>query len=72
MIGSEELELAVQNIVRDAMSMTQDQLITEVTRVFGFDRTGASIRDRIEKNLRKMIEAGTLVIKGDRMTPGKN
>ena len=70
-ISDEELELAVQNIVCDAMSITEDQLITEVTRVFGFDRTGASIRDRIERNLNSMIQAGTLVIKGDRMTPGK-
>lgn len=71
-ISDEELELAVQNIVCDAMSITEDQLITEVTRVFGFDRTGASIRDRIERNLNGSIQAGTLVIKGDRIAPGKN
>jgi very-short-patch-repair endonuclease len=69
-IPDEEIELAMQNIVRDAISITEEDLITQVARVFGFDRTGENIRERIEWNVRQVIQEGTLVRKGDRIALG--
>lgn len=69
-IPDEEMEVAMRNIVEGAMSITPEDLVTQVSRVFGFDRTGETIRERIEWSLQQMIQEGTLVRKGDRISLG--
>lgn len=67
-IPREELELAIRHVVHDAISISDDQVLTQAARVFGFDRTGTNIRDRIEEILDQMIQRGVLVRKGDRIS----
>ena len=67
-IPQEELELAIRSLVRDAISISDDQVLTQVMRVFGFDRTGANIRDRMERILGQMLQGGILVRKGERIS----
>lgn len=71
-IPQEELELAVMNAVRDALSISEDDLVKAVARIFGFDRTGVNIRGRMETIFRQMTSRGMLVLKGDRisLSPG--
>ena len=71
-IPQEELELAIRYLVRDAISISDDQVLTQVARVFGFDRTGANIRDRMERILGQMLQGGILVRKGDRISLGQD
>lgn len=72
-IPQEELELAVMNAVRDALSISEDDLVKAVARIFGFDRTGVNIRGRMETIFRQMTSRGMLVLKGDRisLSPGR-
>ena len=67
MIHPDELDLAIQNVVRDAISITEDHLLAQVARVFGFDRTGANIRNMIAKRLQQMMHDGVLSKRGDRI-----
>jgi len=67
-IAPEELGLAVKNLVRDALSITEDELVKEVARIFGFDRTGANIRARIARIVNGMISQCILVSRGDRIS----
>ena len=67
-IPDEELELAIKNIVRDALSISREDILTQVARVFGFDRTGHRIRRRLERILGLMIQHGTLVEKEARLS----
>jgi len=72
LIPREELELAIQYLVRDAISIPDDQVLTQVARVFGFDRTGANIRERMERILGQMLQEGILVRKGGRVSLGQD
>ncbi len=72
LIPREELELAIQYLVRDAISIPDDQVLTQVARVFGFDRTGANIRERMERILGQMLQEGILVRKGERVSLGQD
>ena len=72
LIPREELELAIQYLVRDAISIPDDQVLTQVARVFGFDRTGANIRERMERILGQMLQGGILVRKGERISLGQD
>ncbi len=71
-ICDEELELAIQNIVRDAMSIPEDELITGTARIFAFDRTGENIRKRIKWSIQHMIREGTVVQRGGRISVDAN
>jgi hypothetical protein len=70
-IPQEELELAIRNLVRDAISISDDQVLIQVARVFGFDRTGANIRERVEGILDQLIHREILVRRGDRVSLGQ-
>lgn len=70
-IPAQELQLAIECIVRDALSIPEEQLIAQVAKTFGFDRTGENIRQRVSQNIRKMVNDGRIVRNEDRLALGK-
>lgn len=67
-VPSEEIELAIKNLIQGGFSILEDEVVKQVARIFGFDRTGAHIYERIKGTLKKMISRGDLVFKGDRLS----
>jgi hypothetical protein len=65
---TEEIELAVRNLIQAGFSILEDEVVKQVARIFGFDRTGAHIYDRVKGILKQMISRGDLVLKGDRLS----
>lgn len=50
-VSLEELSLALQNLVSDAISVHSDELVTRAVRLFGWERTGLTILGRLRKAL---------------------
>ena len=67
-VPPEEIELAVKNLIQGGFSILEDEVVRQVARIFGFDRTGPHIYDRIKGILKQMITRGDLVVKGDRLS----
>ncbi len=67
-VPSEEIELAIRNLIQGGFSILEDEVVKQVARIFGFDRTGAHIYDRIKGILKQMISRGDLVLKGGRLS----
>jgi len=64
-ISRAEIALAVRSVVRDAVGISRDSLLSEIARVFGFQRTGRHVRDRIEGVVDDLIQRGDLAGDGD-------
>lgn len=71
-ISPEEMALAVTCIIQDAISIPNEQVITQTARIFGFDRTGTAIRDQISALIDQMIKKGTLLQKAERLSLAKH
>lgn len=56
-----ELQFAIECLIRDALSIPEEQLLAQVARIFGFDRTGPRIRHRISWNIGKMVNSSRLI-----------
>ena len=67
-VAREEIELAARNLIQGGFSILEDEVVKQVARIFGFDRTGANIRDRIREIIKQMISRGDLVPKGGRLS----
>jgi very-short-patch-repair endonuclease len=67
-VPPEEIELAVRNLIQGGFSILEDEVVKQVARIFGFDRTGPHIYDRIKGILKQMISRGDLILKGDRLS----
>jgi len=67
-VPPEEIELGVRNLIQSGFSILEDEVVKQIARIFGFDRTGPHIYDRIKGILKQMISRGDLVLKGDRLT----
>jgi len=59
----EEIAEAGILCVRDAFAIQKDELITQVARLFGYNRTGPKVRDRIDDGVALASEQGRLEIK---------
>jgi hypothetical protein len=57
-IPPEELILAVTSLLRDAHSLSLDELVLALARLFGFKRTGARIRQAIEDATNELVDNG--------------
>lgn len=68
LVPPEEIELAVRNLIQGGFSILEDEVVKQVARIFGFDRTGPHIYDRIKGILKQMISRGDLILKGDRLS----
>jgi very-short-patch-repair endonuclease len=67
-VPPEEIELAVRNLIQGGFSILEDEVVKQVARIFGFDRTGAHIYGRFKGILKQMISRRDLVLKGDRLS----
>jgi hypothetical protein len=54
-IPTEEIENAMKLIAQYALSISEESLITETARVFGFIHAGEKIRERIRNVYNKML-----------------
>src|SRR5579864_1578672 len=67
-----ELAQAVDLLVRDAGSITEDELTTRVARLFGWSRRGPDIAKALGIVVKAGIHSGSLVLDGAMLTPGKS
>jgi len=64
----EEIIQAAYLCVKDAFSLSEDDLITQTARLLGYGRTGQNVRTRIEEAVKEGIHAGILTVKGQKIT----
>jgi NDP-sugar pyrophosphorylase family protein len=62
-VAREEIELAVRNLIQGGFSILEDEVVKQVARIFGFDRTGTNIYDRIKEIIKQMISRGILSLR---------
>jgi len=67
-IPPEEIESAMKLIVKHAIGISVESLITETARVFGFHHTGANIKDRLLEVYETLSQESKLVCKNDIVT----
>ena len=65
MIAPQEIGLAVFHAVNDSFGISEDEAIKEACRLFGFQRTGKKITDRMQGIVDTLLRAGTLKRSGD-------
>ena len=70
-ISDEEISLAMANVVGDALSIPDDRLLVMVARIFGFDRTGNHIQQRLRNVLGKLVKSNALSRSDERITKPK-
>lgn len=66
-VPDSELELAIRSVVSDARSITQEELTRHVARLFGWQRRGSDITQRLGRAVERMIRSGQLRRSGDRI-----
>ena len=59
-VPPEELELAVQYLIKDAVLTDRAQAIQGVARLFGWRRTGPDIQNAIDAALSRLIDSGAV------------
>jgi len=67
-IPNEEIELAFVNVLREALSSPRDALLTQVARIFGFERMSQQIQTSLDEILSELIQQGRIVDKGGRLS----
>ena len=60
MIAREEIGQAVYHAVKDSFGISEDEAIKEACCLFGFERTGSTITDRIRSVVHQLLRAGIL------------
>lgn len=69
-IPTAELGLAMDMLVRDARSITWDELTTRVARLFGWNRRGPDIGKALDTVLQARIRGGAVIADGEMLKPG--
>jgi hypothetical protein len=64
-----ELAVALVRLVGDAGGISQDELTTRVTRIYGWTRRGSDITARMQGVIRDLLEKGALTGTSDNLTP---
>jgi hypothetical protein len=67
-ISPEELQLTLRQIVGEAMSLNEDELLTQAARLLGFDRRGHLVDEGLRAALSTAIGEGRLRRVGDRVS----
>lgn len=66
-IAIEEIMTAVEIIVKKEIGITRESLISTTARVFGYNRTGANIEDRINAAIQQLLQKGLFSTYGDQI-----
>ena len=61
-IPPEEIETAMKLIVQHALSLSEESLVAETAKVFGFVHAGEKTRERIRDVYRKMVKDRKLIL----------
>ena len=64
-IASEEIEVAIKQIVSGAVGIEREELAREVCRLFGFRAVSGDMRRRVDKVVEELIDKGQLIWQGD-------
>jgi len=67
MIAPAEYRFAIIEILKDAVSATSEEVTVEAARSFGFDRTGADLRDQIRAQIALLLKSRQLLEEGHRL-----
>jgi hypothetical protein len=62
LIAPEEYRLALATILREAVAISRDDLVVETARLFGFDRTGADLKEAIDRQVESLVKDGHLLL----------
>ncbi len=60
-IPPHELRIAVRQLLGDARAADDEELLTRVRELFGFERTGPRMRAALEEALRGLVDSGAVV-----------
>ena len=69
LIAPEELQIAIKQVVSDALGIERDDLTREACKLFGFKTASGNMRQRIELILNEMIERGDLIERDGSLLP---
>ena len=64
MIAPEEYRLALTTILGEAVAISQDDIVVETARLFGFDRTGPDLKEAIDRQIERLVKEGQLHLDG--------
>jgi hypothetical protein len=67
-----EIDLAVMNLIHDAMNATTDELTVRISRLFGWARTGTEISASIERSINRLSRKGLLDKTGSNVSLKQN
>lgn len=68
LISDEELFEGVRQVLRHAFSLSEQELISQTARFFGYQRTGADITRRFRRLLEERLNEAALEFRADRYT----
>jgi hypothetical protein len=57
-IPVQEIEACIYNIVKDALSLSEDDVVISTARIFGFKRVGKDVRVAIASSLQNLLSKG--------------
>jgi restriction endonuclease-like protein/uncharacterized protein DUF3320 len=66
-ISAKEISLGVRCLLREAISFEEEQLLVQLARTLGYDRTGIAIRRRLADIVDKLVRAKQVLREGDRI-----
>ncbi len=64
-IAPTEYQMALSIIISDAVTISREDLVVETARLFGFDRTGPDLKEAIDRQAAKLVNAGRLRREGN-------
>ena len=66
-ISASEIAIGVRSLLQEAISFEEDQLVIQLARILGYDRTGNTIRTRLGDTIDKLAQAGQIAREGTRV-----
>jgi len=60
-VADSELDLAITNLVKSAGTVNQDDLMTAVARLYGWNRLGSGVTARLSMTINRLLAHGTLI-----------
>jgi very-short-patch-repair endonuclease len=67
-IAPAEYQLAIITVLKEAVSISREELLIQTARLFGFDRTGPDLKLAIEHEVDTMLASGPIALNDDKLT----
>jgi hypothetical protein len=67
-VPPDEVGKAIVLLLEETFSLTENDLLVQVARVFGFDRTGSAIRDTVSAILENLVNRSVVQESGGRLS----